>query len=246
MSALRRYYTALSRYRRGKGFGIHSPFAFHFVLRVLKERAAYYFYDDIDEYRQLASAGRSRMKGRKRPLVSRKNARLLFRIVNCFQPSAVLAFGSSYGVSSRVILGVSRKTHLWLCEPAELMPVVAEVLGGEMRRVTAGECAGELIGQAAQEMGECPFVVVDYLRDEDIPPVAAYLGLQQPSVGRDDQFGTADAFSTHGCNLFHQFHHFPSAQRKHTQAVFERCDFQHVSVCHRSFGHGAPQAANVA
>ena len=148
MSALRRYYTALSRYRRGKGFGIHSPFAFHFVLRVLKERAAYYFYDDIDECRQLASAGRSRMKGRKRPLVSRKNARLLFRIVNCFQPSAVLAFGSSYG----------------------------EVLGGEMRRVTAGECAGELIGQAAQEMGECPFVVVDYLRDEDIPPVAAYLG----------------------------------------------------------------------
>lgn len=176
MSALRRYYTALSRYRRGKGFGIHSPFAFHFVLRVLKERAAYYFYDDIDECRQLASAGRSRMKGRKRPLVSRKNARLLFRIVNCFQPSAVLAFGSSYGVSSRVILGVSRKTHLWLCEPAELMPMVAEVLGGEMRRVTAGECAGELIGQAAQEMGECPFVVVDYLRDEDIPPVAAYLG----------------------------------------------------------------------
>ena len=51
---LKRYLTALRRYSRSKGFGIHSPFAFHFVLNVLRERLPYYAYEDIAEIRQLA------------------------------------------------------------------------------------------------------------------------------------------------------------------------------------------------
>ena len=42
MGRLRRYRTAFKRYRHGKGFGIHSPFAFSFVLKVLRERLPYY------------------------------------------------------------------------------------------------------------------------------------------------------------------------------------------------------------
>jgi hypothetical protein len=37
---LKLYLTAMRRYNRSKGFGIHSPFAYTFVLRVLREQMA--------------------------------------------------------------------------------------------------------------------------------------------------------------------------------------------------------------
>lgn len=39
----------LKRQRSSRGFGIHSPFAYNFVLNVLRERYPYYAYDEIVE-----------------------------------------------------------------------------------------------------------------------------------------------------------------------------------------------------
>lgn len=39
----------LKRLRSSRGFGIHSPFAYNFVLNVLRERYPYYAYDEIIE-----------------------------------------------------------------------------------------------------------------------------------------------------------------------------------------------------
>ncbi len=71
MSRFKRYYTALFRLKRSKGYGIHSPFAFHFVIRVLRERNPFYAYEHID-----------------------KSRRLLFRVACNFKPDKILLIGA--------------------------------------------------------------------------------------------------------------------------------------------------------
>ncbi len=87
MVVFRRYCTAFNRYRRGRGFGIHSPFAFYFVLRELKERCPYYAFEQIDRACKTAPEG----------ALPGSRAKMLFRVVNCFNPAAVLQIGSDPG-----------------------------------------------------------------------------------------------------------------------------------------------------
>lgn len=113
-SALKLYCNALGRLRHSKGFGIHSPFAFSFVLRVLREKCAYYAYADIAARRRLAqkliAPG---LKGSDSPrIISLKNARMLFRIVCYFNPKNIVQIGTSYGVSTSAALDVSTSSRL--------------------------------------------------------------------------------------------------------------------------------------
>ncbi len=109
MNRLKRYCSALHRYKRSKGFGVHSPFAFNFILRVLRERNPYYAYDTIHSRRyrvkKLVTAGHSR-------IISYKNAKLLFRVTCYFSPDTILQIGTSYGISTTAMLGVSQNSRL--------------------------------------------------------------------------------------------------------------------------------------
>lgn len=197
MGRLRRYRTAFRRYRHSKGFGIHSPFAFRFVLNVLRERNPYYAYAALDELRH-AVIVRTRHHLRHPRIISLKNAKLIFRVVNYFNPRQVLQVGTSYGVSSVSILSVSKRIRLVLCE-ARLgdYPVVHDVLSAYMGQISASGNAHDAISRykeelaAAQnsgaaaaddgrEMFACgtgePFVLVNNLYDEaEYAEVKAYL-----------------------------------------------------------------------
>ena len=76
MGRLRRYRTAFKRYRHGKGFGIHSPFAFSFVLKVLRERLPYYSYARLEALRAMVIS-RTRHHLRHPRIISSKNAKLI-------------------------------------------------------------------------------------------------------------------------------------------------------------------------
>ena len=111
MIKIKRYYTALRRYKRSKGFGIHSPFAFNFVLKVLRERCPYYAYDNIHAARWQASRLASSAKER-RSLISFKGAKMMFRITCFFNPQSILQIGTSHGILSSAMLNVSSAAHL--------------------------------------------------------------------------------------------------------------------------------------
>ena len=59
---------ALQRYRVSRGYGVHSPFAYRFIIRVLRETLPYYGFDRLNSLRGDMSAA---------------DARLLFRITDC-------------------------------------------------------------------------------------------------------------------------------------------------------------------
>lgn len=85
----RRYLGAPRRYARRRGFGIHSPFAFDFVRRVISQPCRYYCYPLLDDA--------ARRHGMKRGVV-----RLIFRVALFFRPRSVEVFGPSAAVDAAV------------------------------------------------------------------------------------------------------------------------------------------------
>ncbi len=87
MLILPRRITSKIRYwRTGRGYGVHSPFAYHFITRVLRERLPYYDFDKLGEL----------------PIRVR-HARLLYRLTDFFQPATAWV-GGEYAAEARVVI----------------------------------------------------------------------------------------------------------------------------------------------
>ena len=76
-------YIWLCRIRHRRGYGVHSPWAFQFIMGVVNERSHYYAYDSL----ALQCEGND-MRG---PSV--KVERLLFRLANFVQPRSIVVVG---------------------------------------------------------------------------------------------------------------------------------------------------------
>lgn len=77
----------LRRFRKRRGYGVHSPFAFNFITGVVYEGGAYYAYSHLDKQHNVWV----RML-RLRPLVC---SRLLFRVANYVGPSELWTWKAS-------------------------------------------------------------------------------------------------------------------------------------------------------
>lgn len=89
---LRRILDAFRNWRHGRGFGVHSPWAFNIIDTVLHEKSAYYNYPRINA---LAGAGRKRA------------ARAVFRLLIHFRPSSVTVFGGDEWHGINALAGAS-------------------------------------------------------------------------------------------------------------------------------------------
>jgi len=93
------------RYRTSRGFGVHSPFAFEFITRVIRDREAYYYaYPEIDSL-----CGKSYRDSLIDNMVfstsdyERQEARMLFRMLCRFNPQQVIEIGGGNEVSRIII-----------------------------------------------------------------------------------------------------------------------------------------------
>lgn len=104
----------------GKGHGMHSPFVFSFITKVLNDKRFFYAYESIESVRQLLllenkqiliqdfGAGSRVNKTRLRSihkiasssLKSKKFGQLLFRIVDFYSPKTILELGTSMGITT--------------------------------------------------------------------------------------------------------------------------------------------------
>lgn len=127
------YTTSMSRMRQAWGFGVHSPFAFRLITKVIREKARYYAYDDIEAVcHDRVEEHLSRQQKRLRKRISASRGKLLFRMTNFFRPSDILEIGSSWGVSSLYLRLADRLSRLTVIEPAAEVCDFAESLFGEM------------------------------------------------------------------------------------------------------------------
>ena len=136
MRTWKRYITAWSRHHRSGGFGIHSPFAFNFVRTVLRQPTPYYAYGGIAQLVNTIKANTTRRQRLDMDLLSEREARLLFRVTNFFNPRRLLQAGAATGVESVSMLAVSRESHLYLFDPhLEQKALAVKVLQSQLERV---------------------------------------------------------------------------------------------------------------
>lgn len=136
------YFTAAS----GKGHGIHSPFVFDFIQKVLNDKFSYPAYEEIEALRQelknnhqeiqITDFGAGAVKGSVRTakisrIVSRtakspKFGKLLYRIVARYKPSKLLELGTSLGISGCYLAKANSDGLLYTIEGAEAIANLAK------------------------------------------------------------------------------------------------------------------------
>ena len=179
MGTFRRYRTALSRHHRSRGFGIHSPHAFKFVRWVLRERLPYYSYPAIESIHK-AVASMSGSRWRRKADISLSNAKMLFRITNYANPSAMLQVGAGSGLASSCMLAVNSRSAITLCDPQPTShPAAQRVLEPWGNRITCRDNIAAAImhyRKNQENAGGNPFVLIDHLPSgTDSNALLAYL-----------------------------------------------------------------------
>ncbi|MDR0538664.1 MAG: SAM-dependent methyltransferase [Tannerellaceae bacterium] len=99
------------RILRRYGYGIHSPFVYYLITKVITERARFYCFDEIEALRRRLLADSTRIVGDGRRtctvghIVAREAIRpkvgaLLFRLTNFLKPENILQIGPTTGLST--------------------------------------------------------------------------------------------------------------------------------------------------
>ena len=137
-----RYYLTASN---GKGHGIHSPFVFDFITKVLNDKRKFYAYTTIENCRsqlladdrllEIEDFGAGSVTGNKRQrsvssiaknaAKSKKIGQLLFRIANSYQPANIIELGTSLGLSAAYLASGNPSSKLITCEGAAAVASVA-------------------------------------------------------------------------------------------------------------------------
>lgn len=140
---LRYYLTALN----GKGHGIHSPFVFEFVTKVLNDDRQFYCFKTIELLRarlrhdkteitlQDFGAGSRVHTAYKRKVADiaksslkpKKFAQLLFRMVNFYQPSDILELGTSLGITTAYLASANTNANVITMEGAKTVAAIAQI-----------------------------------------------------------------------------------------------------------------------
>jgi predicted O-methyltransferase YrrM len=97
------------RYR--KGYGVHSPFVYSLITKVIEEKASFYAFDEIEKLKtEMIAAGNPLSRLTAHETQHRNYGALLFRIVNFFKCKNVLQLGSSTGIMS-LYLAMASSEH---------------------------------------------------------------------------------------------------------------------------------------
>lgn len=119
------------RYR--KGHGVHSPFVFRFITKVIDERASYYCLHDIEQTRKRVSSSRETFqfpvinnpdKDTSLPaksivhklVLKPRSGGLLMRTTNFLNPQTTIQIGCTAGFSSLYLSGFSATAKLTVLE----------------------------------------------------------------------------------------------------------------------------------
>lgn len=118
----------LYKVRHHRGHGVHSPFVFNLINKVIEEKSPYYAYLDIRrEVNKIITPS----------LYVQKQNLLAFRLVNYFNAFNILELGSKFGVNTLSMLTFSKQAHCYCYEPDIQKKEIAEkILNNYLSQVT--------------------------------------------------------------------------------------------------------------
>lgn len=168
----------------GKGHGIHSPFVFEFVAKVLQDKTVCPAYASIEAQRRLLlqdktmlnitdfGAGSALLKTQQRSvsqiaassLKPKKYAQLLHRMVRYYQPSTILELGTSLGITTAYLASGNSSSKVISCEGSEAIAAVAHQVWADLsiNNISAVEGSFETtLPQVLEKVAVIDFAFVD-------------------------------------------------------------------------------------
>lgn len=152
----------LKKWRTSHGFGVHSPFAYNFITKVLREyEAHYYAYGEIDS---LCPQMRRNVRPESTMDFSYAipDARLLFRVLCRFNPGQIIEVGNGHEVTNTIITrAIPRAKRVrWVREREieYLKEGFTFVLVNQMRQLIYDDVLQMILDQAKRPEGIVVFV----------------------------------------------------------------------------------------
>ena len=99
----------LYKIRHHRGHGIHSPFVFNLITKVIEEKTPYHAYENIKYALESAHIRNSSLS---------KEDKLFFRLVNYFSAQHILEIGSGYGITTLFLTAPSNNIVCTSLEPS--------------------------------------------------------------------------------------------------------------------------------
>ncbi len=139
---LRKTILGYRKLRHQRGYGVHSPFVYTLITKVIEERHPYYAYQDIEQFRKqfwlradpVVYPDRRR-KGRehtqplgtliRREAISPRKGTLLFRLANYYKTARILQIGSSHDLSAVYLSAYAKGVWCTVLEPVPAFAAVA-------------------------------------------------------------------------------------------------------------------------
>jgi predicted O-methyltransferase YrrM len=141
-----KYLTHLFSAKNGKGHGIHSPFVFEFVTKVLNDKTVYDDYEKvevlrkkllhdhtklkIEDYGAGSSSSDSNIRSvssiAKRAVKSKRYSQLLYRMVKFYKPEWVLELGTSLGLTTSYFSLANPASKIFTLEGADRVANAAQ------------------------------------------------------------------------------------------------------------------------
>lgn len=173
--------------RRRKGFGVHSPFVYNLITKVIEEKCSYYCFYDIElvrrqlYYRETFFPWIDRRREKqpaklaigeivRREAVGKKQGALLFRLANYFKPKHILQVGGSVGLSTLYLTAYSPDVACVVLENMPSLAAVAREVWKKGARVPIDLRVGPyntLLSAALQQMERLDFVFFNRLEASD-------------------------------------------------------------------------------
>jgi predicted O-methyltransferase YrrM len=172
------------RASNGKGHGVHSPFVYNFIRKVLIDTKRYPAYDQIIHWRNtlledqtrvvvqdLGAGSRAGTKNNrsiaaitKSASKSKKIGRLLYRIVQYYQPATILELGTSMGLSTAYFSLANPRAAITTIEGVPAISTRASVHFQQWKLTNINLVTGnfdEVLPSVLNSIGQIDFVFVD-------------------------------------------------------------------------------------
>jgi hypothetical protein len=141
-----KYFNYYLKASSSRGHGIHSPFVFDLITKVLNDKRHYPEYDQVEGLRQQLlsdktvlniqdfGAGSSVTRTDQRTIASiarsaakpKKFGQLLFRMVKMYQPKTILEIGTSLGISTSYLSLANPGSNIITLEGAKEVAAIAK------------------------------------------------------------------------------------------------------------------------
>ncbi len=187
----------------GNAHHIHSPFVYHLYTEIIRSQQYYYAYEEVENlHRALRKdtrviqvqdygAGSKRLPGRHRRIgaiarhsvLSRKEGRLLFRLVNHFQPKVIFELGTSLGISTAYLGKAGGQSQIYTFEGCPATAHIARENFSHLKlaqiQVLVGSLENTLLNQV-QKVDQIDFLYMD--ANHRYEPTLAYFETCLPKL----------------------------------------------------------------